>query len=92
MAQITRRVILEMTGTDADGKVRTLNIPEQRRYADVGLDRNMGAGKTQCISTGHVRWLHEEPYEIWVPAERIGEWRLLHEEPPPDAPKEPPYA
>lgn len=87
MANITRKVILEMTGTPADGKVRTLDIPADRRYAEVGL----GGPKVNVICTGTVRWEGNDAYEVWVPADRIGEWRLLEDDPPADTPKEPPY-
>jgi hypothetical protein len=75
VGQITRHIVLELTGTPADGKVRRCEVPEDRSFITVHL----GGPGVDLVNTGSLHWDGDTPHEIWVPVTAYGEWKLLHQ-------------
>lgn len=66
-----RTVVYRMTGTTSDGRVQRLELDAGASTARVHIN---GAA-VYLTETGDVEWDSDVPYEVWVPIERLNEWK-----------------
>lgn len=69
--QVKRLIVYRMTGVD-EGRRQTIYIDEGSELVLVHLR----TGERYLIPTGTVEWDGDVPFEVWVPADRYGDWKM----------------
>jgi hypothetical protein len=68
-------VWIELTGSPYDGQVMTVQRPPLIADAYDGYQ----AVTMKLVPTGSVRWVNDQPIEVYVPEAKLGLWRAEHD-------------
>lgn len=69
--QVKRLIVYRWTESD-NGRRQTIYIDEGSEVVHVHLSN----GERYLVPTGTVEWDGDTPIEVWVPADRYGDWKM----------------